>query len=88
MIPTAAISSSIEVAANPFSSTADSAASRSCSNALLCVSLIFFYYALLSYGEYLTESDTAPPQLAIWVPNVIFALAAVPLYRRGEHGPV
>ena len=58
------------------------------SGAFLCVSLIFVYYMLLSFGEYLTESDTLPPQIALWAPNVAFAGFAAALYWRGQRGPV
>ena len=57
------------------------------SGALLCVTLIFVYYALLSFGEHLNEGDQVPPELAVWAPNALFALVAVPLYRRGPRGP-
>lgn len=56
--------------------------------ALLAVVMLFVYYALLSFGEYLNEEDIAPPVLAMWVPNLIFVLAAIPLYWRGQRGPV
>lgn len=54
------------------------------SGAFLCVAVIFVYYMLLTFGEYLTESNTLPPQLALWTPNLVFALAAVGLYGRGR----
>jgi lipopolysaccharide export system permease protein len=56
------------------------------SGALLCVGLIFLYYALLSFGEYLIESDTVPPAPAMWLPNLLFGLSAVPLYLRAQRG--
>jgi len=58
------------------------------SGALWCIALIFVYYALLSFGEYLNESDAAPPEVAVWATNALFVLAAIPLYRLGQRGPV
>jgi lipopolysaccharide export system permease protein len=58
------------------------------SGAFLCVSLVLLYYMLLSFGEYLTESNTLPPQLALWAPNVAFAVAGGALYWRGQRGPL
>ena len=58
------------------------------SGALLCVVMIFVYYALISFGEYLNESDAAPPSLALWAPNLLFLLLAIPLYLRGQRGSV
>lgn len=58
------------------------------SGALLCVALIFAYYALLSFGEYLNESDVLPPAFALWLPNALFVLLAVPLFLRGQRGAV
>jgi lipopolysaccharide export system permease protein len=58
------------------------------SGALICIATIFFYYALLSFGEYLNESDAAPPALATWAPNALFLLAAIPLYLRSQRGSV
>ncbi|MBW2313170.1 MAG: LptF/LptG family permease [Deltaproteobacteria bacterium] len=58
------------------------------SGALVCIVLIFVYYALITFGEYLNESNAAPPGLALWAPNLLFLLLAIPLYVRGQRGPV
>jgi lipopolysaccharide export system permease protein len=55
---------------------------------LWCIALIFAYYALLSFGEHLIESDAVPPAPAIWLPNLLFAAAAIPLYWRGQRSLV
>lgn len=49
---------------------------------LICVGLVFGYYALLSAGTYMAEEQTLPAWVSIWIPNVVFsAVAAVLLYR-------
>jgi lipopolysaccharide export system permease protein len=55
--------------------------------ALVCVGLVFVYYALLSFGEYLMESESAPPELAAWTPNLVFAALAIPLLWRSLRSP-
>ncbi len=54
--------------------------------ALLCVTIVFAYYALLSLAEFLVEEEGVPPALALWLPNVVFALGAIPLLRRASRG--
>jgi lipopolysaccharide export system permease protein len=54
--------------------------------ALLCVTIVFAYYALLSVAEFLVEQGGVPPALALWLPNVLFALGAIPLLRRASRG--
>jgi lipopolysaccharide export system permease protein len=54
--------------------------------ALMCVVLLFSYYALLSFGESLGERGAIPPAVGLWVPNVVFALGAIPLLRRASRG--
>jgi lipopolysaccharide export system permease protein len=51
---------------------------------LLCVALVFGYYALLSFGSYLAESGALPSALALWLPNFAFGAAAVPLLLRAR----
>jgi len=58
------------------------------SGALTCIVLIFVYYLLLSFGEHLNHRDVVPPAVALWTPDALFVLLALPLYRRGEHGRV
>ncbi len=43
---------------------------------LACAFLTAAYYTLLTFGEFLGESGSLPPALALWVPNAAFALAA------------
>jgi len=56
--------------------------------ALVAVAMLFVYYALLSFGEYLNEADVVPPVVALWGANVAFALAAIPIYLRSQRGAV
>jgi lipopolysaccharide export system permease protein len=53
---------------------------------LLCVVLVFSYYALLSFGQFLGEEGAVPAGLALWLPNLAFAAAAVPLLLRARRG--
>jgi len=53
---------------------------------LICVVLVFTYYALLSLAQFLGEGGFAPPALVMWLPNGMFALAAYLLLRRARHG--
>lgn len=53
---------------------------------LVCVVLVATYYFLLSFGQYLGETGTAPASLALWIPNVVFGLAAIPLILRAQRG--
>jgi len=43
---------------------------------LACAVLAAGYYTLLTFGEFLGESGRLPPALALWIPNLAFALAA------------
>lgn len=51
---------------------------------LLCIGLVFSYYALLSFGTFLAEEGTAPAALSLWLPNLVFGAAAVPLLVRAR----
>jgi len=51
---------------------------------LLCVALVFGYYALLSFGSFLADNGTLPVALALWLPNFAFGAAAVPLLLRAR----
>lgn len=53
---------------------------------LVCVGLVAGYYMLLSFGQFLGESGRLPAFLALWLPNLCFALASIPLLRRAQHG--
>jgi lipopolysaccharide export system permease protein len=54
--------------------------------ALTCVAVAFTYYVLLSLAEFLAEDTAIPPVIALWLPNVIFVAAAIPLLRRASRG--
>ena len=51
---------------------------------LLCIGLVFSYYALLSFGTFLAEDERLPAALALWLPNLVFGAAAVPLLLRAR----
>jgi lipopolysaccharide export system permease protein len=53
---------------------------------LVCVGLVAAYYTLLSFGQFVGESGRAPASLALWIPNLAFAIAAIPLLRRAQRG--
>jgi lipopolysaccharide export system permease protein len=53
---------------------------------LVCVGLVAVYYTLLAFGQYLGETGRAPAPLALWLPNVVFALGALPLLRHAQRG--
>ncbi len=55
--------------------------------ALVCAALAFVYYGLLGFAEYLVLGDLRlPPAAALWIPNALFLLAAVPLILRARRG--
>ena len=56
--------------------------------ALLCVAIVFIYYALLSLAQFLVESLHVPAALALWLPNVVFAASSIPLLRRASRGEI
>jgi lipopolysaccharide export system permease protein len=51
---------------------------------LLCIGLVFSYYALLSFGTYLAEDGRLPAALALWIPNLVFGATAIPLLVRAR----
>lgn len=51
---------------------------------LLCIGLVFSYYALLSFGTFLAEDQRLPAAVALWLPNLVFGAAAVPLLMRAR----
>ncbi len=55
---------------------------------LLCVGLVFVYYALLSAGEYLAEEAIAPAAVSLWLPNLVFAVVAAFLLYRARHAEI
>ena len=44
--------------------------------AMLCVAIAFSYYAILSLAQLLARNAAVPPALALWLPNLAFALLA------------
>ena len=55
---------------------------------LLCVILVFAYYAFLSAGTYFAEENLAPAWTALWIPNLLFAIVAVVLLRRARRAEI
>jgi lipopolysaccharide export LptBFGC system permease protein LptF len=53
---------------------------------LVCILLVAAYYTLLSFGQFVGESGRLPAWLALWMPNVVFAVASIPLLRRAQRG--
>ena len=51
---------------------------------LLCIGLVFGYYALLSFGTFLAEEGTLPAGVALWIPNLVFGATAIPLFMRAR----
>jgi lipopolysaccharide export system permease protein len=51
---------------------------------LLCIGLVFGYYALLSFGTFLAEEGTLQAGVALWIPNLVFGATAVPLLLRAR----
>ncbi|MEN8182306.1 MAG: LptF/LptG family permease, partial [Myxococcota bacterium] len=49
---------------------------------LVCVVLVFSYYTLLSFGEFLAEEGLVAAAPALWLPNLAFAAVSVFLLRR------
>ncbi len=55
---------------------------------LISVALVFVYYLLLSFGSFLADDGALPASLAIWLPNVAFAVIAIPLLYRARRAEV
>jgi lipopolysaccharide export system permease protein len=55
---------------------------------LISVALVFVYYLLLSFGSFLADQGALPVSLAIWLPNFVFAVIAVPLLYRARRAEV
>jgi lipopolysaccharide export system permease protein len=55
---------------------------------LVSVGLVFAYYVLLSFGSFLADNGALPASLAIWLPNVAFAVIAVPLLYRARRAEI
>ena len=50
----------------------------------LCVALVFGYYLILTFGEFLALRRMLPAELALWLPNLTFALVSVWLVTRAR----
>jgi lipopolysaccharide export system permease protein len=46
------------------------------------IGILILYYVLLSAGKTLGERATLPPEIAIWLPNLIFIAIGIFLFRR------
>lgn len=55
---------------------------------LICVIAVFSYYMLLSAGDFLAEKGSLPASIAIWIPNAVFAVAAVVLLWRSRRAEI
>jgi lipopolysaccharide export system permease protein len=51
---------------------------------LLCIGVVFGYYAVLSLSQFLGAGGVIPPVAALWLPNAAFAALAVVLLRRAR----
>ena len=45
------------------------------------IALAFSYILFLRFSEMFVYTDTLPPGIALWIPNVLFAVIAAVLYR-------
>jgi lipopolysaccharide export system permease protein len=55
---------------------------------LICVALVFVYYSLLSFGSFLSENGTLSASVAMWMPNSVFAVTAIPLLFRARRAEI
>jgi lipopolysaccharide export LptBFGC system permease protein LptF len=46
---------------------------------ILCALVVFGYYALLIFGQRLGVEERLPAAVALWIPNLTFALIGVGL---------
>jgi lipopolysaccharide export system permease protein len=53
---------------------------------LVCIVLVAAYYTLLNFGQYVGETGRAPAWLALWLPNLLFGAASIPLLRSAQRG--
>jgi lipopolysaccharide export system permease protein len=52
--------------------------------ALLCIAVVFSYYAMLSVFQFLGNSEVLSPVMALWLPNAMFAVVALLLLLRAR----
>ena len=50
-------------------------------NLAIGIALSFSYILFMKFSEMFVYTDTLPPGIAIWLPNIIFAVIAIVLYR-------
>ena len=48
----------------------------------LSLGVIFVYYVLLSAGQALAEREVLPAVVGLWIPNVVFAVLGISLFRQ------
>lgn len=56
--------------------------------ALLCIGVVFGYYAILSLSQYLGGAGLLSPLVALWMPNLAFGILGVFLIRRARERSV
>jgi lipopolysaccharide export system permease protein len=56
--------------------------------ALLCIAVVFSYYAMLSFFQFLGNGGVLPPVMALWLPNAMFAVVALLLLRRASRASI
>jgi lipopolysaccharide export system permease protein len=56
--------------------------------ALICVALVFLYYALLSFGSFLAREGRVPALVGLWIPNLCFATAALVACLRARNAEI
>jgi hypothetical protein len=49
---------------------------------VLSILVVFFYYILLSFGENLAKNEVVSSFVGIWMPNVVFAVFGILLFRK------
>jgi lipopolysaccharide export system permease protein len=51
---------------------------------LLCAGLVGAYYGVLTFSQYLALAGALQPELALWIPNLLCAIAAFALLARAR----
>ena len=52
--------------------------------ALLCAVVVFGYYSLLSFAQFLAQAGLFGAGAALWMPNLIFALIGIAVLRHAS----
>ena len=50
-------------------------------NMAIGIALSFSYILFMKFSQMFVFTDTLPPSIALWLPNVVFAIIAVILYK-------